>query len=240
MGHPLRFASYTPYFTYRMVKCRSMSSAHPTDTRRRILQAAKQIAQDNRSIQGVTISLEAVAKRAGLTKPGLLYHFPTKEALITGLVDAAAANWAQMISAACTQAAVEASDGTGDSGCSGAPGHDPEPAGEPADFSVFARYRGYVRVATSARVSRADYWIFSDALYHPALSHVWHDRLNPWFSTAGVSAAARAWLTTARFCADGAWMSEATGMFPAAELDSVRSHALELVDRARAAEGEHG
>lgn len=33
------------------------------------------------------LTLDAVAKRAGVSKGGLLYHFPTKDALIEGLID---------------------------------------------------------------------------------------------------------------------------------------------------------
>ncbi|MGO2026648.1 MAG: TetR/AcrR family transcriptional regulator, partial [Brevibacterium aurantiacum] len=117
------------------------------DTRARILQAAKTLAESNDSIQGVTISLESVAQAAGLTKPGLMYHFPNKEALMLGLVDHAAQQWHQRLH-----------DHTGS---------------EPVELSAFERHRAYVSVATTAEVSRADYWIFSDALYHPTLAASW-------------------------------------------------------------------
>ena len=41
-------------------------------------------------------------------------------------------------------------------------------------------------------------------------------------------------LTAARFCADGAWMSEATGVFPSDDLAAVCRHALALIDAAEA------
>ena len=125
------------------------------DTRARILQAAKTLAESNDSIQGVTISLESVAQAAGLTKPGLMYHFPNKEALMLGLVDHAAQQWHQRLH-----------DHTGS---------------EPVELSAFERHRAYVSVATTAEVSRADYWIFSDALYHPTLAASWDRHLSPWF-----------------------------------------------------------
>jgi AcrR family transcriptional regulator len=54
-----------------------------TDTRTRLLAAAAEViarqgAQD--------LTLEAVAKSAGVSKGGLLYHFPTKAALVQALV----------------------------------------------------------------------------------------------------------------------------------------------------------
>lgn len=49
-----------------------------------ILQAASSIVRD----QGVEhLTLEAVAKAPGVSKGGLLYHFPNKEQLVSGMVD---------------------------------------------------------------------------------------------------------------------------------------------------------
>src|SRR5699024_1626463 len=84
----------------------------------------------------------------------------------------------------------------------------------------------------TAEVSRADYWIFSDALYHPKLAQSWSRHLAPWFDTTGLDAHSRSLLTAARFCADGAWMSEATGVFPSDDLAAVRDHALGLIGAA--------
>ncbi|SDT14282.1 regulatory protein, tetR family [Brevibacterium siliguriense] len=176
------------------------------DGRSRILKAAKSLAESHDSVHGVTISLESVAKKAGLTKPGLMYHFPTKEALMLGLVDHAAENWAQRLR-----------NHTGHSS---------------QDLTSFERHRAYVTVATTAEVSRADYWIFSDALYHPTLSRAWSEHLGPWFDTTGLDGRVVSLLTAARFCADGAWMSEATGVFPSDDLAAVCRHALALIDAA--------
>lgn len=172
----------------------------------RILEAAKALAESHDSVQGVTISLESVAQKAGLTKPGLMYHFPSKEALMLGLVDHAAEDWAQRLRTHTRHASEE--------------------------LTSFERHRAYVTVATTAEVSRADYWIFSDALYHPKLSRAWSEHLRPWFDTTGLDERAVSLLTAARFCADGAWMSEATGVFPSDDLAAVRRHALALIDTA--------
>lgn len=51
-------------------------------SRDRILDALERILVDD-GLHAVT--LERVAERAGVSKGGLLYHFPSKEALITGL-----------------------------------------------------------------------------------------------------------------------------------------------------------
>lgn len=52
-------------------------------TRQRILRAANRIVLN----QGVmNLTLENVAQEAGVSKGGLLYHFPSKEALVEGLM----------------------------------------------------------------------------------------------------------------------------------------------------------
>jgi AcrR family transcriptional regulator len=54
------------------------------DTRHEILEAAGRVVLD----QGVSaLTLEAVAGEAGLSKGGLLYHFASKEALLSGMVE---------------------------------------------------------------------------------------------------------------------------------------------------------
>ena len=54
-----------------------------TDTRTRVLHAAGRVVLR----QGVrALTLESVAKEAGVSKGGLLYHFASKDALLTGMV----------------------------------------------------------------------------------------------------------------------------------------------------------
>ncbi|ACB84217.1 TetR/AcrR family transcriptional regulator [Natranaerobius thermophilus] len=53
------------------------------DTKSRIFEAAAKIIKE-RTVDDMT--LEEVAKEAGISKGGLLYHFPSKEDLIEGLV----------------------------------------------------------------------------------------------------------------------------------------------------------
>lgn len=168
--------------------------------------AARELAEENHRVEGVTVSLESVARRAGLTKPGLMYYFATKEALMVGLVEAAAARWAEQVRV-----------------LAGA---------EPAAVSTFDRHRAYVTAATTGEVSRADFWVFADALYQPTLAEEWRKHLGPWFDTGHLAPPACSLLAAARFCADGAWAAQATGVFPADDLDAVRGHALRLIEEA--------
>ncbi len=54
-----------------------------TETRMLLLNAAAQIV---RRAGSLNLTLDAVAREAGVSKGGLLYHFPNKEALVAGLI----------------------------------------------------------------------------------------------------------------------------------------------------------
>jgi AcrR family transcriptional regulator len=54
------------------------------ETRQRIMEAAESLSAE---LGANHLSLDAVAARAGISKGGLLYHFPSKHALLRGLVD---------------------------------------------------------------------------------------------------------------------------------------------------------
>jgi len=54
------------------------------DTKEQILRAAAEIINN----EGVfSLTLEAVAKKAGISKGGLLYHYPSKDVLLEGMVN---------------------------------------------------------------------------------------------------------------------------------------------------------
>ena len=56
----------------------------PADTKRRLLEAAEALA---RRLGPGNLSLDAVAAEAGVSKGGLLYHFPSKAKLLEALVE---------------------------------------------------------------------------------------------------------------------------------------------------------
>ena len=56
---------------------------NPSSTRDAVLRAADRVVVES-GVSGMT--LEAVAREAGVSKGGLLYHFPSKEALIGGMI----------------------------------------------------------------------------------------------------------------------------------------------------------
>ena len=68
-----------------------------SDTRTRLLDAATDVLLHD-GAQALT--LDAVAKRAQVSKGGLFYHFPTKQALIAGMVDRLVARFTAALAAA--------------------------------------------------------------------------------------------------------------------------------------------
>lgn len=56
-----------------------------SNTRNKILSAAANIVLQQGAVR---MTLEAVAQEAGVSKGGLLYHFPSKDALIKGMIEA--------------------------------------------------------------------------------------------------------------------------------------------------------
>ncbi|MEH1100150.1 TetR/AcrR family transcriptional regulator [Micromonospora sp. CPCC 205561] len=151
-----------------------------------VLEAAMELVS---AAEGADITLDAVARRAGLTKPGLMYHFPTRDALLLAIVEHAAGRVEDAM-----RAALEV----------------PFEQATPA-----ARIRAYARVAYRGDASRAEYAVAAEAAYRPALSGPWVRRLARWFDLPpGLPPTTRARLTLARLAADGLWSAYATGLFP--------------------------
>lgn len=168
--------------------------------RQRILDGALDLL---RAEGGGTITLDGAAKRVGLTKPGLMYHFPTKEALMLAVVDHVADRWERMLL---------------------------DHIGLPLDeASPHQRIRAYVEVAVTGDLDSADFVICTDAFYQNTLMEVWVRRFEPWVALPDeLPASERGRLTAARLLADGYWMAAATGVFPVPERDL--AHLLAVVD----------
>ncbi|QUF03817.1 TetR family transcriptional regulator [Actinosynnema pretiosum subsp. pretiosum] len=65
----------------------------PEDTRRLVLDAAaREICRE-----GIRTSLDTIAQRAGVSKGGLIYHFPSKEALHVALVAEEVDGWRELV-----------------------------------------------------------------------------------------------------------------------------------------------
>jgi AcrR family transcriptional regulator len=149
-----------------------------------ILDAAFRLA--GRDSGAAPITYEATAREAGITKGGVLYHFPTREDLVLAVTEYVArrceAAMQELIEVPLTQA------------------------------SPVERIRAYVRVAAGDRLTRADLAVYAEALGDPVFGTPWDEILGPWLSVDEVTDPhQRARLRTARYAADGLWLAEAIG-----------------------------
>ncbi len=168
-----------------------------------IIEAAHRVAERQ---GGADFSYETTASEAGLTKAGVLYHFPSREDLVLAVVEYVARSW--------EDAMLEA-------------------LGRPlAEATPAQRIRAYVEVAAGDDVSRADFAVYADALCRPEHVGPWNEVFSRWFDLDECTPAQRARLTTARFAADGLWVAKATGAMPPAPDDYARlvAHLLSLTD----------
>ena len=137
------------------------------------------------SSQGAAITLDAVASEAGVTKPGLMYHFPNRDALMVALVEYAACQLERRMA---------------------------DLLGE-GDATVAARYRSYIKAAANGRNMRAEWALWFHSAYKAELQEAWARHLDPWLEIPeGTPPEQRARLATARLAADGLWAAQASGV----------------------------
>lgn len=153
---------------------------------------------------GADFSYETTASEAGLTKAGVIYHFPSREDLGLAVVEYVADTW--------EQAMLEAL---------GRPFEEATPA---------QRIRAYVEVAAGDDVSLGDFAVYADAVCRPTHAEPWNAVFSRWFDLEGASLEDRPRLTTARFAADGLWAAKATESLPPAaeEYNALIAYLLSL------------
>ena len=149
-----------------------------------IVEAAMRVAEE----QGLSaVTIDAVAEQAGITKGGLLYHFPSRTALLSGVYEQLAADWEkEMVS----------------------------PAGKPASEATRAeRLAAYVRVARS--MTRAELVFMADGAAHRDLFAPCAEVAAGWATPLPQPGVDDRYprevlrMLTARMAADGLWSYEA-------------------------------
>lgn len=155
-------------------------------------------------------SLDAVAKAGGVSKPGLMYHFPTKKALVLALVDHVIDGFEQSMRALV--------------------------GGGPETVDAEARIAAYLRWATTHEHDASDLVMMTDPRLRVPTTERWAERLAAWTGVpADLPAGDRGRLNAVRLLADGAWYAETTGIgsLPADDRRAVLAAGLELLDGAR-------
>lgn len=167
-----------------------------------ILEAAKRVVQR----EGVTtLTYESVATEAGLTKGGLLYHFPSREALLLALHEYVAAQWEECLEA--------------------------EAGGAAGELDTEQRFAAFVRL--SQNPDRAELLLMLEAGEDEAANAAWEQvyaRWAPGTPDADESGGPdddelRAFV--ARLAADGLWFCEALAPHPLNE--AVRRRVVEAI-----------
>jgi AcrR family transcriptional regulator len=158
--------------------------AHRPSQRNAALDAALELLRD-----GERLSLDSAARAAGLSKPGLMYHFPTKEALVVALVDHLVDDHER------TFVALLPGDGT-----------DPTPR---------QRIDAYLEWSVTHEHDAADLVALSDPGLREVMAAHWAERFRPWLDVPpDLTDDERARLHAVRLLADGCWLADATGILP--------------------------
>lgn len=155
-----------------------------TTMRTSILEAALAILRDP---EGPNLTLASASFEAGLSKPGLMYHFPTKDALVQGVLEHVAGVWVRRFV---------------------------DRLGKPAsEATPRERILTYIDVTLSAELDLADLTVFFDAHYRDAQARIWAATIGPWVELPdSIAQSERGRLHAARLAADGFWFAGTSGV----------------------------
>ncbi|WP_375001468.1 TetR/AcrR family transcriptional regulator [Aeromicrobium sp. CTD01-1L150] len=145
-----------------------------------VLQAALTLAGEV-GIRGLTI--DAVASQAGVTKAGVLYHFPQRDDLIIAVLDHVADTWEQQVAETL--------------------GTDPEHA------TVAERVIAFATTAATTPPASAELAVVIDAMRYAHSQRRWRDLVRRW--THDPEQPLSADQRIALLAADGLWLANATG-----------------------------
>jgi len=158
--------------------------------------------------RGEALTMDSVAREVGLTKPGVMHYFATKEALTVAVVDYIVDGWEADLRAR-----------------------------EHGDGTTLGKLRSYVDYALTADFDASDLALLSDirlrerlcARWVERLCARWVERLEPWLGwDIEATTSRRASLRAARLLADGAWMNSALGIATAYDDEREDLHAIAL------------
>lgn len=155
----------------------------------------------------LALSLDSAAAAAGVSKPGLMYHFASKQALVGALVDHLVDDYERQLRALL--------------------GASPESAAPRERIGAYARW------ALTTDHDTADLVMLSDPRLTGLMSDRWSERLAPWLAVPeGTREPERSRLHAVRLLADGCWFADASGVLPLPREDRavLLDTALRLLD----------
>lgn len=160
------------------------------------------------AVGGADITYESVAREAGLTKAGLMYHFPSKDALMIGVIEHVIGLWQTEL---CEVLAVPLEDST-----------------------LAQRVDAFVQFAGAGGVTQGEFVVFAEAVRRPQLSAPWLAWLRTWFGFGegtDTTALQLVWLA-----ANGLWIAESTNILTVtpAQRSALLGRMVDLVNEASA------
>lgn len=158
-----------------------------------------------------TLTLDSAARTAGVTKPGLMYHFATKEALLEAVLDRIAARYErEMLALIGARHGEEVEDFT--------------------EVPAAARHLAYLEWAATAELSAADIVMVADPKLRVTLTERWQQQVERWLAVPeNTPAAHHSRLLAVRLLADGLWFDRASGLLETAPADELIALALEML-----------
>ena len=153
-----------------------------SDTRARLLDAAVTVVRRDGA---QSLTLDAVAAEAGVSKGGLLYHFKSKRELLDGMVDRWLAEWQEEIDK--------------DSG----------------DRGFLAGYINATHLGGAGPAERAaEFGLLAALIAEPAVLETVRRRYDEWQQEAVREASDPVEATVARLATDGLWLADLLGFAP--------------------------
>ncbi|WP_256837030.1 TetR/AcrR family transcriptional regulator [Micrococcus sp. Mcc89] len=149
-----------------------------------ILDAAIQVIEED----GITaVTFDSVAAAAGITRAGIIYHFPSRDDLIAAIHQRLADRWERQLEIACGKPTAEATS--------------------------MERLTAYILTCSTA-ASRAEFQMILDS-QHTQHKAIWEDLIDRWTGRSERDEAERDQMTSlALLAGDGLWVNDLIGSRP--------------------------
>jgi AcrR family transcriptional regulator len=164
-----------------------MSRSDGVATRQRLVETANRIVQRDGAAR---LTLDAVAAETGVSKGGVLYHFPSKDALIRAMLDLLLGGFADEL--------------------------DEAPVAPPVNDAPGAWLRGYIEASIHVDTDERDLKaaILAAAAADPVLLEPMRARYRTWQARAEQDGIDPAIATIIRMAADGLWIADLLDLAP--------------------------